>query len=81
MQLICESDTVQVTDFIHTRAHGSSSSTNLLIAFDRNILGAKGDKAILVFNDSFFGTGRTEFEYNIKDIESIPPLDFNNLDL
>jgi hypothetical protein len=74
IKLIHKTDTLNTKGVIHTRTFGSSSSTDLLIAFESSLPKRKGSVQ-LIFNDTMFDTGLHISEFNTSDIRSIPSLD------
>lgn len=59
-------------DMIYTPSYGTTKATLVLFVFDAKAL--DNDDLIFCFNDRFFETGRTEFQFDVNDLKSIPKL-------
>lgn len=75
-RLINKRDTVRVEDFIYARSFGAANGSSVLLAFKYPVRERSGDVS-LIFDDSFFETGLTQFDFDIADINSTPSLDLN----
>jgi hypothetical protein len=77
-RLVHGQDTVGLFDLMHTRTYGASHHTSLLLAFKSNLEHASED-CVVLFDDTFFGTGLQKFPFQISAIQHIPLLDYKTL--
>lgn len=74
IRLIHGSDTVRTSGVMYLRGYGITRASVLLLAFKKDI--NRKDPVTIIFNDSFFNTGLTQFTFKSHDINSIPKLIF-----
>lgn len=75
VDLICERDTVSISDFIYTPMYGMSETTNILLAFEVDPQFVGNIK--LIYSSSFFSFGRLEFLFKSFDIRNAPTISQN----
>jgi hypothetical protein len=73
VRLIWERDTISTKDFIHTRTFGSSPSSDILFVFKSRLRDRNGSVKF-IFDDRLFDSGRSEFDFAVSDIKSIPSI-------
>jgi hypothetical protein len=64
---------IYVRDFIHARSFGSGNANTLLLAFESN-LKQRDEDFTIEFEDSFFKTGTSRFNFRIADLKALPSL-------
>ena len=78
--LVNNDENIAVEDFSYSQTFGSATSTTLLIAFKSSLRDREGSLSF-VFNDSFFNTGLSEFQFNVDDIRAVPNVNINPVEL
>ena len=77
IHLINERDTVDLYEALYIPHFGSSNTTSMLLIFKEGF--AKDDDQIkIVFDDPVFGTGKTEFAFEVNKLRHAPNLDVLN---
>lgn len=71
------SDTTKLSDFMLDRTYGMSSSTNLLLVFERSNQSSKGHIFITV-NEFGLGIGSVKFKFKLVDLEKAPNIKFGD---
>ncbi len=71
--LVTKTDTIPALDAVYAPTFGSTKSTQLMLVFD-SYLSSQTGEVKLVFDDTFFGIGQSEFQFTIEDIKRIPRL-------
>lgn len=77
-RLVNQTDTVRVEDFAYARSFGSANGSSVLLAFKFPLEGRSG-KVSLLYDDTFFKTGLSHFDFQTGDMKSTPPLDYKPL--
>jgi len=72
-------DTVEMSDYAFEQTYGMSNANTLLLAFPREKIG-KADKVDVNLAECGFGIGSLKFDFDKKDLDQIPRLDYNRLD-
>ena len=72
LKLIQDLDTTDVQGVMYLRGYGISRASVLLVAFKRKL--THDDPVTVMYNDSFFNTGLTRFDFRLNDLNSIPTL-------
>lgn len=78
--LVNNNESIDVEDFSYSQTFGSSSSSTLLVVFKSSLQDRLG-RVLFIFNDNFFNTGVSEFQFKTEDIRAIPIVDFNQMEL
>jgi hypothetical protein len=73
IKLINGSDTVQVLDVMYMGGFVRKKSTDVLLVFESSLI-EKNRSFEIFFNDNFFGTGLSQFDFDIEALKRIPPL-------
>lgn len=68
-------ESIPVRDFFHARSFGGDNANSVLLAFESNLLQRGDDNFTVIFEDAFFKSGKTLFNFKIEDIKAIPTLD------
>lgn len=76
LQMQTGENTTTVADFVYSPFYGSSSATQILLAFETS-QDVSGEVKI-IYDDDFVGIGKTEFLFNASDIRKTPALKFDN---
>lgn len=74
---IAGKDTLEVDQVVYTPFFGSANQTSFMLVF--NTSDSKPSAIALIYNDSFFGLGRFEFEFEHTDLNRIPRLTLNSI--
>lgn len=72
LKLIQDSDTTDAQGVMYLRGYGVAKASVLLIAFKKKL--SQDDPVTVLYNDSFFNTGLTRFNFRVSDLNSIPTL-------
>lgn len=76
LQMQTGENTTTVADFVYSPFYGSSSATQILLAFETS-QDVSGEVKI-IYDDDFVGIGKTEFLFNASDMRKTPALKFDN---
>lgn len=71
--LVAGNDTTYIDQTVYAPSFGSSTHTSVLIIF-KSDLNERDHDFTIVFNDSFFRSGHSSFEFDIDNIKRIPYL-------
>jgi len=72
-------DTVEMSDYAFEQTYGMGNANTLLIAFPKEKIGA-ADRLDVNLAECGFGIGSLKFNFDKKDIDRTPRLDYNRLD-
>jgi hypothetical protein len=70
-KVITSNDTIPPLEVLYTRAFGTAGFTSLLLVVPAHLKNCN-DEAVLIYNDSWLGTGITEFKFRCNDIKNCP---------
>jgi hypothetical protein len=73
VRLITASDTLSPVESLASPMYGTTPQASVLLAFDVDLTQQAG-MVHLIFNDTQFKTGRSEFEFKANDFKNIPTL-------
>jgi hypothetical protein len=73
VSLQIEGEKLDVEDMIYVQTFGSASGSNILFVF-KSALEKRDEDFSFVFDDAMFGTGRSQFDFEIEKINDIPKL-------
>lgn len=73
IKLIHGRDTIPVADIAYGRSFGAAKKTDLLVVFDSDLRNKDGSASV-VLSDRLFGTGITQFSFDLSDLKNIPLL-------
>jgi hypothetical protein len=76
VSLVISEQKIPAYDFISTRAYEASSATEILFVFNVDVQKPK-ETLSLRYNAERFGSGEIQFDFNPKDIRSLPILALN----
>lgn len=71
-RLTCGNNTMPVFDIVYTPFYGTSQTTNVMLVFEGSCQIKEGIKVL--YQDSFFGCGLVEFNFDGDALSSIPSL-------
>jgi len=72
-------DTVEMSDYAFEQTYGMGNANTVLLAFPKEKIG-KADKLDVNLAECGFGIGSLKFDFDKKDMDQIPRLDYNRLD-
>lgn len=67
------SEIIHPVDMRYTPSYGTLNGTSVLFVF-RDTISAGNEDLIVEFNDTVFGVGKIEFEFDMDDIKRIPKI-------
>jgi hypothetical protein len=76
LQMQSGGSTTNLVDFVYVPFYGSSSTTQILLAFE--LKQGISEEIKIIYQDSFVGFGRTEFLFKAEDLRKTPLLKFDN---
>lgn len=71
--LQCDDEKTSPEDVVYYPAMGTSNATTVLIIFNSK-LSSRSGKVSMIFEDTFFKTGRNEFAFDVSDLKNVPVL-------
>jgi hypothetical protein len=77
IHLINERDTVALYEALYIPHYGSSNMTSILLIFKGGVV-KDDDRIKIVFDDPVFGTGKTEFDFEVNKLTRAPNIDVLN---